>query len=410
MEKIKKSFKKAFLPILIASILIMLLSLLKNRVWSYAWQSIDKLLGYNYFYSQSYTYILNGVKLLIRFIFATVECSLFCGVVSFCFARLNDEKANIGKLFYFFRSFKRIIMSFVVINTSELFSDIYITFKNLQLQCTSHDLPVPTAYTVGAVVSGLFYIVVMLFLYFWRYTYVESPESDFIMTLKKSCRCVFLAAPLAIIMSIFIFIYLRAVPDKYWNYLVFIYGGLGNWMVFTVYYMAISGGIKLKVFEKTIQKINEKGVEAAKTAAYNIGGSHVYTPNTSAENNEAEEEKPFIEPYDFFIEADERFNDEKIIETENIRGVDILAVLDEMNLADDVKIDLAIRKKLKKMFEELSFEIGEYVTYEGGREIENDFTEEIDERDFEVSVEITRNSDYEPFKLILRVNVTDNEE
>ncbi|MBD5141650.1 MAG: hypothetical protein HDT25_09610 [Ruminococcus sp.] len=126
-------------------------------------------------------------------------------------------------------------------------------------------------------------------------------------------------------------------------------------------------------------------------------------------NDDIEEEAPFIEPYDFFIEADERFNDEKIIETEDIRGVDILAVLDEMELADDVKIDLAIRRKLKKMFEELSFEIGEYVTYEGGREIENDFTEEIDEREFEVSVEITRNSDYEPFKLILRVNASDND-
>ena len=127
-------------------------------------------------------------------------------------------------------------------------------------------------------------------------------------------------------------------------------------------------------------------------------------------NDDIEEEAPFIEPYDFFIEADERFNDEKILETEDIRGVDILAVLDEMELADDVKIDLAIRRKLKKMFEELSFEIGEYVTYEGGREIENDFTEEIDEREFEVSVEITRNSDYEPFKLTLRVNAYDNEE
>lgn len=126
-------------------------------------------------------------------------------------------------------------------------------------------------------------------------------------------------------------------------------------------------------------------------------------------NDDIEEETPFIEPYDFFIEEDRRFNDEKVIETEDIRGIDIIAVLDEMELADDVKIDLAIRKKLKKMFEELSFEIGEYVTYEGGREIENDFTEEIDEREFEVAVEITRNSDYEPFKLTLRVNVLEEE-
>lgn len=120
---------------------------------------------------------------------------------------------------------------------------------------------------------------------------------------------------------------------------------------------------------------------------------------------ESAEETLFIEPYDFYIEADQRFNDEKVMETENIRGVDILAVLDEMDLADDVKVDLAIRKKLKKMFDDLAFEIGEYVSYAGGREIENDFTEEIDEREFEVYAKISKASDYEPFKLILRVNV-----
>lgn len=118
---------------------------------------------------------------------------------------------------------------------------------------------------------------------------------------------------------------------------------------------------------------------------------------------ESAKEAPFIEPYDFYIEADQRFNDEKVMETENIRGVDILAVLDEMDLADDVKVDLAIRKKLKKMFDDLAFEIGEYVTYAGGREIENDFTEEIDEREFTVSVKIEKRSDCEPFILDIRV-------
>lgn len=121
------------------------------------------------------------------------------------------------------------------------------------------------------------------------------------------------------------------------------------------------------------------------------------------DTHESAEETPFIEPYDFYIEADERFNDEKVMETENIRGVDILAVLDEMDLADDVKVDLAIRKKLKKMFDDLAFEIGEYVSYEGGREIENDFTEEIDEREFTVSVKIEKRSDCEPFILDIRV-------
>lgn len=137
----------------------------------------------------------------------------------------------------------------------------------------------------------------------------------------------------------------------------------------------------------------------------NDGVEENYDYYDTAEDTTNDEDTPFIEPYDFYIEADERFSDEKIIETENIRGVDILAVLDEMNLADDIKIDLVIRKKLKKMFEDLSFEIGEYVTYEGGREIENDFTEEIDDREFEVSVKISKGSDYEPFILDIRIDL-----
>ena len=102
-------------------------------------------------------------------------------------------------------------------------------------------------------------------------------------------------------------------------------------------------------------------------------GEYDYT-----DENDMEEEEPFIEPYDFFIEADERFSDERVSRTP---------------------------RKVKKMFGELSFEIGEYDTYNGGRSIENSFTEEIDEREFEVSVEIARNSDYEPFVLTLRVNL-----
>lgn len=410
MEKIKKSFTKAFLPILIASFILMILERLEVLSCHGTWYLFDKLSGHSFInYSWSDYFILNGMSYLVQFIFAMVKSPLLCGVIGFCLARVNDEKANIGKIFYFYRSFKRIIISVIAVNTLNIFSDIQLYFLNLKAFKTSAYMPTPKIYTVGVVLSSLLYTVAMLFLFFWRYTYAENPESGLITTLKKSCRCALLAVPTSIITYILSVIFTRAVPDKYWDYLVFIYTALKSWIFFTVYYMAISGGIKLKVFEKTIQKINEKGVEAAPNAAYNIGGSYVYTQNTSVPNNEAEEETPFIEPYDFFIEADERFNDEKVIETEDIRGVDILAVLDEMNLIDDIKVNFVIRRKLKKMFEELSFEIGEYDTYNGGRSIENSFTEEIDEREFEIYVEISRNSDYEPFKLILRVDVLEEE-
>ena len=410
MEKIKKSFKKAFLPILIASFILTLLELLEVRARGGVWYLFDKLSGHSFFnYSRSDYFILNGMSYLVGLIFAMVTSPFLCGIYSFCFARLNDEKPNVGKIFYFYRSFKRIIMSVVSVKLLSVFFEIHFTFRSLRSMHNTEYWSAPAVYTVGAVFSGLLYAAAMLFLYFWQFTYSENPESGLITALKKSRCCILVAIPTFIMLSALYFIYAIIAPISKLDYLIFTYPALRDWIGFTVYYIVISGGVNLKIVEKTIQKINEKCVEAAKTAAYNIGGSYVYTSNTSVENNEAEEEKPFIEPYDFFIEADERFNDEKIIETEDIRGVDILAVLDEMELADDIKIDLAIRRKLKKVFEELSFEIGEYVTYEGGREIENDFIEEIDEREFEVSVEITRNSDYEPFKLILRVNVLKEE-
>lgn len=407
MEKIKKSFKKAFLPILIASILIMLFDFLEARARGGVWYLYDKLPGHSFMsYSQSDYFILEVLRYLVGFIFAMVTSPFLCGIYSFCFARLNDEKPNIRKIFHFYRSFKRILMSVIAVRVLAIFSEIQFIFKSLQLLYTEKNFHAPTIYTVGVVFSGLLYIAAVLFLYFWKFAYSEAPERGLITALKKSRCCILVAVPTLILLSALYFICLKIIPISNWDYLILLtYFALRNWIGFTIYYMVISGGVNLKIFEKTIQKINEKGVEAAKNAAYNIGGSYVYAQNSDFENDEIEEEKPFIEPYDFFIEADERFNDEKVIETEDIRGVDILAVLDEMELADDIKIDLAIRKKLKKMFDELSFEIGEYVTYEGGREIENDFTEEIDEREFEVSVEITRNSDYEPFKLTLRVNV-----
>lgn len=116
------------------------------------------------------------------------------------------------------------------------------------------------------------------------------------------------------------------------------------------------------------------------------------------------QDAPFIEPYDFCIEADERFRDEKVVETEDIRGVDILAVLEEMNLAFDVVNHFGIRRKLKKLFDDLAFEISEYVSYKEGRSIENSFEEEIDERTFEVSAEISKASDSDPFRLTVTVS------
>ena len=291
MEKIKKSFTKAFLPILITSSIFILLDLLEARVHGGVWGFLYKL-GYSFLsYSWSDYFILEGMSYFVKFIFAMAECPFLCGIYSFCFARLNDEKPNIGKIFYFYKSFKRIIMSVVSIEVLSIFSDIQFTFRSLQLIYTTEYAPTPAIYTVLFVLSTLLYIAAMLFLYFWRFAYAETPERGLITALKKSRCCILVAVPILIIFSALYFICEMIAMSSNLDYLTFTcFSALRSWIGFTVYYMAISGGVNLKIFEKTFQKINEKGVEASKTDVYNIGGNYVYTANTPVENDGSVEE------------------------------------------------------------------------------------------------------------------------
>ena len=116
------------------------------------------------------------------------------------------------------------------------------------------------------------------------------------------------------------------------------------------------------------------------------------------------EEEPFIKPYDFFIEADDRCNAEKTVETENIRSLDILKVLEEMELSYDIINYLSVRKKLKRLFDELAFDIDEYVSYEDGRSIEGSDSDEIDDVELEIYVGISRQSDNSPFVVTVRIS------
>ena len=121
------------------------------------------------------------------------------------------------------------------------------------------------------------------------------------------------------------------------------------------------------------------------------------------DNSEIEEE-PFIQPYDFFIEADDRCNAEKTVETENIRSLDIMKVLEEMELSYDIINYLSVRKKLKRLFDELAFDIDEYVSYEDGRSIEGSDSDEIDDVELEIYVGISRQSDNSPFVVTVRIS------
>lgn len=269
MEKIKNSFTKAFLPILIASVMISLLNIVEDQAFGGVWYLFDKLSGHIK-YSRSGDFILNGMRYFVNFIFAMATSPFLCGIYSFCFARLNDERSNAGKIFYFYRSFKRILMSVVAVRVSAVFFEIQFIFKSYQLLYTEKNFPAPTVYTVGFILSTLLYFAAMLFLYFWRFAYSEAPESGFITALKKSCCCILIAVPTLILFSALYFIVYNITPivnRTYFYLIIFIYSALRNWIGFTIYYMAVSGGIKLKIFEKTIQKINEKEVEVTKNAS-----------------------------------------------------------------------------------------------------------------------------------------------
>lgn len=116
------------------------------------------------------------------------------------------------------------------------------------------------------------------------------------------------------------------------------------------------------------------------------------------------EEETFITPYDFFIEADQRYNAEKAVEIENIRSLDILKILEEMELSYDIINYLGIRKKLKKLFDQLAFDIDEYVSYEGGRSVEGSDSDEIDDVELEIYVGISKQSDNSPFVVTVKIS------
>ncbi|MCH5193539.1 MAG: hypothetical protein J1F11_06225 [Oscillospiraceae bacterium] len=122
------------------------------------------------------------------------------------------------------------------------------------------------------------------------------------------------------------------------------------------------------------------------------------------DNDFLAEDEPFIKPYDFYIEADDRYNDEKTFTAESVRGFDILKVLDEMDLAFDVINYLGVRKKLKRLFDDLAFDISGYVTYRDGRTVEGSAFEEIDDTELEISVYISKQSDSSPFVVSVKIS------
>lgn len=112
---------------------------------------------------------------------------------------------------------------------------------------------------------------------------------------------------------------------------------------------------------------------------------------------------------DSYIESDRRLKDKTVIRTSKIHDLDPLEILDKMNLYLDLKNDFVFRKKLKKLFNSFVDEMSDFETYDGGREIEGYDYEEVDDIEMEIYVKISRESDLEPFVVIVSIDVFDEE-
>lgn len=377
MNRIKRSFRKAFLPSVIAAVVLTIITPLTVR--------------------------LATAGNIIMFIALP---PLWVGFYAFLFKRMDREKPSAASLFSFYRSAWKILKSFITVRLGAIASEIFYMLMALPFRNT-------TFYVIGDntrfIVRAIITWIISIFFLCMPYLYAKNEDIGIGAVFKLSFRLglkymiIFIAVKAVtafpeFLYAVFVFdvrtdqmgfTYFLALTDMgigCWRILRYFMNVLSTWMEFTAVYC---------IFERERDNMLKD--------FFNKFKKDIDT------SDEITEDTPFIEPYDFCIEADERFSDEKIIETENIRGVDILAALEEMDLAFDVVNHFGIRRKLKKMFDDLAFEIGEFVTYEGGRSTTNFFTEEIDEREFEVSAEISKASDYEPFKLILRVDISEED-
>lgn len=373
MEKIKKSFTRNFLPIFIAAAVFWIIS------------AVLSLFG--------------GFGSLLKLILTP---PLYVGLYSFLFKRMEDKNPNISSIFSFYESCGTWWKSFCMENLGSIsLAFLLIVVATGLLATVENDIQsYMKEIIVAIIVLYVFLIFGVALFQLMPYLYARNINvgiaDAFMISVRYGFKYVLVFMAINIVIPAASIGFITAAAHLSFDDLDVLLEQLKAYNnsinFFDVFFTVILSTVSMWADFTAVYIIMEREKI--------FDGEYDYI-----DENDMEEEEPFIEPYDFFIEADERFSDEKVIETEDIRGVDILALFDEMNLIDDIKVNYVIRRKLKKMFGELSFEIGEYDTYNGGRSIENSFTEEIDEREFEVSAEITRNSDYEPFKLILRVNV-----
>ena len=388
MNYIKKSFRRIFLPILIFCVAFtvfdMLVKWLSASVyWHFAYEKgmlQANMLDYLSMMNMSNNWLVTLISLLGMFVTAPLSMGLY----SFCFARLRGETPKIRSLFDFYTSPKRFFGSFAAKNlvaaAATIATAIITLTFGLFLTFAAEDSGSAAAVTLATMVIGaisaIVTAIIMFFFFFTEYGYALFPEDGVINAVRNSfamAKRYWLKTVGIIVLSYAInYVFLSLFHQRsFYDMLSFIPTTVTTWIKVTFVHAVLTGD------------------------------------NAQAKSKQAEEETEddlVVKPYDFFIEADTRFTDSKTFEAEAIREVDILAVLDEMNLADEVKTNWGVKHKLKRLFDDLAFEVGEYVTYEGGREISGTEIEEIDECELEISVEISRGSDSEPFTAVISIS------
>lgn len=388
MNKIKTSFTKVLPFIFVFQIVLMAASNITNR-----------FLHMVTIHSESMALAWNGITAFLSIVITLAVSPLYIGFYGFCFERAVGGRPHILTVFDFYRSAWKIFKSVIAVNLGTIASRAFFTVMSL----TIFNVPIGAGFAGFFIHLALSWIIMVFFLCM-PYLYAKNKDIGIGTALKLSFRLglkyiiIFIAVNIVTALPEILYTVasFTVQPDKmmFTDYLSLMGAGRTlQYFIVNVFYMWAEFTAVWCIFERERDNMLKDFFAKLKKG------------NGSEEVPENAEDTPFIEPYDFCIEADERFHDEKVIETEDIRGVDILAALEEMNLAFDVVNHFGIRRKLKRMFDDLAFDIGEYVSYEGGKTAENEFTEEIDDRVFSVSVKISRNSDYESFILNIRINL-----
>ncbi len=383
MSKFAKTLKKNFLPVLIASVAIMVIDSILVRIYGLISRLIivgtdlemTDFTDYLSALSPKYNWF-DGIMGILK---SLIVSPLYIGLFRFLFKRLEGEDPKIGSVFDFYRSKKRFIGAFVVREIYTVLTLIFSLLLSLVIIATSN----PFALYAVSILNIAIMAAAWVLLWFAGYEYAKTPENGIIAALKSSALgCLKSIKTFGTVCAVGLFslgvTYLQ-------GRILLLTHAAPVFLQFVVSVLLQFAALFLTMWVSV-------------TAAYLI----LYkSPAAEVSDNEDEtedgEEEPFIKPYDFYIEADERYDASKTVETEDIRALDPLEVLESMELCFEVINHSGVRRKLKRLFDDLAFEVGEYVTYNGGRSVSGSVTEEIDERELEISVEISRASDSEPF-------------